>query len=48
LLQRFYVERIKELGDNEKASKTWKREVGYHKRSLVETAVFRYKTIFLR
>ena len=26
--------------------KTWKREVGYHVRSLAETGVFRLKTIF--
>jgi IS5 family transposase len=26
--------------------KKWKRESGYHKRSLAETAVFRFKTIF--
>jgi hypothetical protein len=24
----------------------WKREVGYHRRSLAETAVFRLKTVF--
>ena len=24
--------------------KAWKQEVGYHRRSLVETAMFRYKT----
>jgi hypothetical protein len=26
--------------------KRWKREVGYHRRSLAETTVFRFKTIF--
>lgn len=26
--------------------KTWKKESGYHQRSLSETAMFRYKTIF--
>lgn len=26
--------------------KAWKREVGYHRRSLAETTVFRFKTIF--
>jgi DDE family transposase len=32
---------VEELGDKE-----WKKQVGYHKRSLVETAFFRLKTIF--
>ena len=45
-LRRSYVERIKELGDNEEARKMWKQEVGYHRRSLVETSMFRFKTIF--
>jgi len=45
-LRRLYIERIKELGNNEQARKKWKQEVGYHKRSLVETAIFRFKTIF--
>lgn len=45
-LRRSYVERIKELGDDESARKKWKQEVGYHQRSLVETAMFRFKTIF--
>jgi hypothetical protein len=35
------VERIKEIG-----SKEWKKEIGYHKRSLIETTMFRYKVIF--
>lgn len=35
------VQRIKEVGRKE-----WKKEIGYHKRSLAETAMFRYKTIF--
>lgn len=35
------VERIKEVGRKE-----WKQEMGYHRRSLVETAMFRYKVIF--
>lgn len=29
-----------------KGRKKWKRESGYHKRSLVETAMFRIKTVF--
>ena len=45
-LRRSYVERIKELGDDEAARKKWKQEIGYHKRSLAETAMFRFKTIF--
>lgn len=35
------VERIKEVGRKE-----WKKEIGYHQRSLVETTMFRYKVIF--
>lgn len=35
------VERIKEVGRKE-----WKQETGYHRRSLAETAMFRYKVIF--
>ena len=35
------VRRIGEVGRVE-----WKKEVGYHKRSLSETAMMRYKTIF--
>jgi len=29
-----------------KGRKTWKRDTGYHRRSLAETAVYRFKTIF--
>lgn len=35
------VRRVNEIGRAE-----WKQEVGYHRRSLSETAMFRYKTIF--
>jgi hypothetical protein len=35
------LRRIRRVG-----KKTWKKEVGYHRRSLAETAVFRYKTAF--
>ena len=35
------ITRIAEVGRKE-----WKREVGYHRRSLAETAMFRYKKIF--
>ena len=37
------IDRIKELGDEGRAH--WKKEVGYHRRSRVETFMFRYKTI---
>lgn len=36
-----HVRRIRRVG-----RARWKKEVGYHRRSLVETAVFRLKTIF--
>ena len=38
------VKRIRALGPDGRA--IWKREVGYHKRSLVETAMYRSKQIF--
>lgn len=39
--------RIEQLSqDGEDGRKRWKQEVGYHRRSLVETAFFRLKTIF--
>jgi hypothetical protein len=37
------IQRIHELGDEGRAK--WKEEVGYHRRSIVETLMFRYKTI---
>jgi len=37
------IRRIQELGDEGRSR--WKQEVGYHRRSLVETLMFRYKTI---
>jgi hypothetical protein len=35
------LERIKVVGRQE-----WKQESGYHRRSLAETTMFRFKTIF--
>src|SRR5688572_25437291 len=44
-----YVKRIaaltEETGDAEEARKRWKKETGYHRRSIGETAMFRFKTI---
>ena len=46
------IRRIEELrqtrtnGDMSEARKLWKQETSYHRRSLAETAMFRYKTIF--
>lgn len=37
------IRRIQELGDEGRAH--WKQEVGYHRRSRVETLMFRHKTI---
>jgi hypothetical protein len=37
------IERIKELGKEGRSS--WKEEVGYHRRSRIETAMYRYKII---
>ena len=36
-----FIDRINEIGRAE-----WKKEIGYHRRSLSETAMFRYKIIF--
>lgn len=40
------IKDIKDLGGNEAAVKEWKEKNGYHNRSLVETAMFRLKTVF--
>ncbi len=37
------IRRIRELGEDGRS--LWKKEVGYHRRSRVETLMFRYKTI---
>jgi uncharacterized protein YifN (PemK superfamily) len=37
---------IKEFSDEEQGRRAWKKVSGYHKRSLVETAMFRLKSIF--
>jgi len=37
------IQRIQELGDEGRA--LWKQEIGYHRRSRVETFMFRFKTI---
>lgn len=37
------IRRIQELGQDGRSR--WKQEVGYHRRSRVETAIFRYKTV---
>lgn len=37
---------IQSLGNTEEARKQWKKEVGYHNRSLAETGMFRFKALF--
>lgn len=37
---------IKGLGADDEAHKLWKKLCGYHKRSLIETAMYRFKRIF--
>jgi hypothetical protein len=37
------IHRMKELGENGRSE--WKKEIGYHRRSLVETYMYRHKTI---
>jgi len=40
------LEAIKGLGGDEEGRKIWKKLAGYHRRSLAETAMYRFKTIF--
>ena len=37
---------ILELGGDEEGRKLWKKLTGYHRRSLAETAMFRFKQLF--
>jgi hypothetical protein len=37
---------IKGLGDDDQARKLWKKLKGYHRRSLAETGMYRFKTLF--
>jgi hypothetical protein len=37
---------IRRLGNDEEARKQWKKDIGYHARSLAETAMFRFKSMF--
>ena len=39
---------IKGLGGDEHARQLWKKMKGYHRRSLVETGMYRFKTLFGR
>lgn len=40
------LQKAKTQGDLSEARKRWKQEIHYHQRSKVETAMYRYKTIF--
>jgi hypothetical protein len=40
------VQEIKGLGGDDHARSLWKKLIGYHRRSLVETTMFRFKQIF--
>lgn len=40
------IQAIKSLGGDDHARSLWKKLTGYHRRSLVETTMFRYKQIF--
>lgn len=40
------IARIKMLGGDDEARKQWKKEVGYHQRSLAETTMYRFKITF--
>ena len=40
------IARIKLLGGNDEGRKQWKKESGYHQRSLAETTMYRFKNTF--
>lgn len=40
------IARIRMLGNDEAARKEWKKESGYHQRSLAETTMYRFKSTF--
>ena len=40
------IARIRMLGNDEAARKAWKKEAGYHQRSLAETTMYRFKSTF--
>ena len=40
------IRAITGLGNDEEARKIWKNLAGYHRRSLAETAMYRFKTLF--
>ena len=40
------ISMIRRLGNNEEARKQWKKDIGYHARSLAETAMFLFKSMF--
>lgn len=40
------LQQIAGLGEDEDARKLWKKLSGYHKRSIAETAMYRFKTLF--
>lgn len=40
------IRTIAGLGNDEEARKIWKKLAGYHQRSLAETAIYRFKTMF--
>ena len=40
------IARIRMLGNDQDARKQWKKEAGYHQRSLSETNMYRFKTTF--
>jgi len=40
------IARIRLLGGDEDARRLWKKETGYHKRSIAETSMYRFKQTF--
>ena len=40
------IRAIRGFGNDEEGRKVWKKLIGYHRRSLAETAVYRFKTLF--
>ena len=39
------IKQIVDLGGDDTARKLWKRRIGYHRRSIAETAMYRFKAL---
>lgn len=39
------IKQIADLGGDDSARKLWKKHIGYHRRSIAETAMYRFKAL---